>query len=208
MTDKPDIHQDPRLHALIIAHDGGHPAEAVLERATKYHGFLTTGATGKPATAPAAGKPATPQTAGGKSATAPAAGGKPATAPAANKPAAAPGAPKAPAAKAAAPATAKTPAAGAPKAAPPSDTKDPNGHNTYGDVVKALQAVNAKINKAVALDILLKNGNGATSVRDLKPALYDAVVDASNAAISDEAADAGAEDPTAGPETDELGNPV
>ena len=123
MTDKPDIHQDPRLHALIIAHDGGHPAEAVLERATKYHGFLTTGATGKPATAPAA-----------------------------NKPAAAPGAPKAPAAKAAAPATAKTPAAGAPKAAPPSDTKDPNGHNTYGDVVKALQAVNAKINKAVALD--------------------------------------------------------
>lgn len=200
MTDTLDIHQDPRLHALIVAHDGGHPVEAVLDRAKRYHEFLTGGATVKAAAPAAGGWPTTASATAGKASAA----GK---APAAGKPATAPAASGKPAAG-------KTPAAGAAKVQPPSDTKDPQGRNTYGDVVKALQAVNTKINKATALDILIKAGGGVMHIRDLKPALYDTVVEAATAAISDEAADAGLDpadaglDPVAGPETDELGNSV
>jgi len=121
----------------------------------------STAATGKPATAPATGasKPATAPKA------TPAAGTKPATP---TKPAAA--TPKTAA-------TTTVPADG-----PARDTKDPNGKNTYGDVVEALKAVKNAQNKEAALAIMAKVG-GVGAVRDLKPPLYDAVVAAATHAL-------------------------
>ena len=69
---------------------------------------------------------------------------------------------------------------------PPGDTKDPNGKNTFDDVVTALRAVRNKPgnNKQSALDIMSKVGGGATSIRDIKPPLYDAVVAAATQALN------------------------
>ena len=171
MSESPslDVHKAKALELAVQA--GGEPAK-VVERAHAYHEFLSGKGTGKPAGAPAAQataaspKPAAATT--GKPAAAPKATPAPGTKPAA-----------APKAGAAAP---KAAAAGAP---PKGDTKDPKGNNTYDDVVAALQKVmrsvpddNQKKDKgrALAYEILAAKGGGVKGARDLKPALYDAVV--------------------------------
>lgn len=203
---------NPKVKALELAQLGGGTAAEVVARANVYNAFLSgTAAPANPAN-PKAGA-ATPPAAGkGANATgpkAPAAGANPKAA----------GSPKA----AAAGANSKANGATAPKAngaakagaanaqAVPGDTKAPGGANTYNDVVAALCRVREKINKDEALSILSTDGGGVKSVRDLKPALYDAVVEGCNAALSDEGApaDTGAEFDTGTeqPATDELGLP-
>ena len=176
MSDAPAVDLHKRLALELANTKGGTDAE-VVARAHAYHSYLT-GTTAAPAAKPATGaqgsKPATTATAKAT----PAAGTKPA---ATTKPGAA--APKTPAAKPATP--------GAEKPAPKGDTKDPKGNNTYDDVVAALQKVmrsvpgdNDKRDKGrkLAYDTLAAAGGGVKGVRDLKPALYDAVVTACNAA--------------------------
>ena len=176
MTDAIDLHKQKALE--LAAQAGGEPAK-VVERAGAYHEFLIgKGAAPTKVTAPAAtAKPATAATA------APA--GKPA-----DKPKATPAAGSKPAATAK-PGAATPKAAAAGGAAPSNDTKDPKGNNTYGDVVAALQNVmrsvpgdNDKRDKGrkLAYDTLAAAGGGVKGVRELKPALYDTVVDACNAA--------------------------
>jgi len=195
MTDGLDPH---KLKALELANVGGGSHTEVVERAKAYHEFLTSTAAAPKANTPAAAPKSTgaPAASGSKPATTakatPAAGTKPtATA----KPGAA--TPKATTA-AAKPAT-----PGAQQPAPKGDTKDPKGNNTYDDVVAALQKVmrsvpgdNDKRDKGrkLAYDTLAAAGGGVKGVRDLKPALYDAVV-----AACDKAAKAAAGKPKAAP---------
>ena len=177
------------------------PPNEVVARANHYHAFLTGApaptATNKTPT-PTAG--ATGPTSGG--------GGKPpaqtsATAPGPAKPQAQTQAPaattKAPATTTGAPKTATTtkpPAAttGAPKTTtskpPAAGGKPPaaggGGQPTMSDVTLALQAVFGKAGgakgqgKEVAYALLAKAGSGAASAKDLKPALYSAVIKACN----------------------------
>ena len=181
-------------------------SDALLTRIAVALEALVAIKSGKPATASAAGtaKPATAPAAGtAKPATAPAAGAaKPATAPKATPApgtkAAAPTKPAAAAPKPAATATATAPATG-----PSDDTKDPNGKNTYKDVVDALKAVKNAQNKDAALAIM-KNVGGVDSVRDLKPALYDAVVAAAMQVVHPPKATAAGTVIV----TDELGNEI
>jgi hypothetical protein len=165
MSESPDLH---RTKALELAIQGGGSHAEVVTRASAYHEFLTGKGPGKPAGAAAALATATTRTVD-----------KPAAAP---KPAAA--APK-PAAAAPKPAAAAAPKPAAAGTAPKGDTKDPKGNNTYDDVVAALQKVmrsvagdNQKHDKgrALAYEILAAKGGGVQGARDLKPALYDAVV--------------------------------
>lgn len=199
----------------LSIHVHGTPQE-VVARAAVYHAFLT-GSAAAAAAAPAASA----ASAGGKPAAVKpdaAAGGKPAGGkPTAGKPDAAPkteaskaDAPKTEAPKPAPKATAAK--AGASAQQVPADTKAPGGKNTYADVVEALRKVKDKTTKEDALAILKEDGGNAASVRDLKPALYDAVVEGCENALSGEGEDesgaggeAGFEDPTAQPDRDELG---
>ena len=182
MSESLDLH---RTKALELAVQAGGTHTEVIARAHAFHEFLAKG-TGKPNGAAAAQAPASTTKA------AAAAPGKPAAAPKATpatgtKPAAAakPGA-AAPKAAAAAPkAAAAAPKAAAAGARPKGDTKDPNGNNTYEDVVAALQRVMRSVpgdsdkrekGRKLAYEILATNGNGVKNVSDLKPALYDTVV--------------------------------
>jgi hypothetical protein len=211
MSDAPTMNPH-KVKALELAVQAGGESAAIVARATAFHLFLTGNAASPP---PAAGaKTATPPTGA-------AGGGKPADKPAAPKAAAGAKAPDKPAApKPAAPAagapkaTAAKPGAGAAASASavPGDTKAPGGKNTYDDVVKALCDVRAKQGKENAIAILKEDG-GVGSVRDLKPALYDAVVEGCRNALEGEgeggaAADTTTEDLTAGPQLDEFGMPV
>jgi hypothetical protein len=186
MSESPslDVHKAKALELAVQA--GGEPAK-VVERAHAYHEFLNGKATGKPAGAAAAQTTtATPKPAAATT-------GKPAAAPKATP---APGTKPAAAAKpgAAAP---KAAAAAAPGAAPKGDTKDPKGNNTYDDVTAALQKVMRSVpgddkkhdaGRKLAYEILAAKGGGVKGVRDLKPALYDAVVAGCEAAIKPGAA--------------------
>lgn len=220
---------DQKTKALELAIQGGGTAAEVVARATTYEGFLsgTKPAAGAAATtkAPATPPPAGKATTAKANATGAATGaGKPngATPPAGKPNGAAPAAAKPAAAKAA------TPGAGASAQAVPSDTKAPGGVNTYADVVNKLRDVMTKFTdpaspnagRVKALGILTETGK-AKSVRELKPALYDTVVTALDAALTEgEAADAedalgdppehtggglDVEDPTAQEPRDELG---
>lgn len=157
----------------------GKPATAGATQTQKPPAQSAAAATGKPATAPAAGAKATP-----------APGTKPA---ASTKPNAA--APKPAAARAAAPAA---------NGMPPDDTKDPNGKNTFGNVVAALRKLNKAQGKDVALAVLAKAGGGVGTVRDLKPPMFDAVVGAVEQALNPVKATAAG----AGVVTDGLGDPI
>ena len=206
MSDTPAI--DPhKAKALELANIAGGSHAEVIARATAYHGFLTGAAAPKAAAATTAA----PKT-GGATTTAPkatpAAGAAQTSKPGVAAPKTTPAAGTAP--KAAATAAAPKGATTAPKAAaaakpgaaapmPPGDTKDPNGTHTFSDVSAALQSVvNSGLNpkaskedqaaaretgKAAAYVILDKTGGGAKSVRDVKPALYDKVVAACEAAV-------------------------
>jgi len=227
MSESPDLH---RTKALELAIQGGGTHAEVVTRANAYHAFLTGEATGKPAAAAAQTTAANPKPAAADKPAA-ATSGKPAAAPKATpapgtKPAAAPkpnaASPK-PAAAAAAP---KAAAAAAPGAAPKGDTKDPKGNNTYDDVVAALQKVmrsvpgdNQKHDKGrtLAYEILAAKGGGVKGARDLKPALYDAVVAGCEAAVNSAAKPAAAKPAAAAaPKVaaaptvveDDLGGPV
>lgn len=182
MSESLDPH---RVKAMELAVQAGGSNSELLERAKIIHSFLTGTATGKPAalttqtTAATTGKPAAAAT------------GKPAAAPKAT-----PAAGAKPAAAAAKPGAA-APKAAAPGAAPKGGTKDPKGNNTYDDVVAALQKVmrsvagdNQKHDKgrALAYEILAAKGGGVKGARDLKPALYDAVVAGCEAACKPKAA--------------------
>jgi hypothetical protein len=211
MTDTTPNH---KLSALQLAiHVGGTPDE-VVKRATVYHAYLSgaaqsaAGATPGPKTTATTGATPGPKgaTPGPKGATTAAPGPK------AGATTAAPGP------KAGATTAAPGPKAAAAKAGPANaqavsgDTKAPGGKNTYQDVVNALCKVREKITKDEALKVLAEDGGGVKSVRDLKPALYDAVVEGCDNALSAEGgaeASGGVEfdDPTASPPTDELGLP-
>lgn len=224
MTDAPTINH--KIKALELANQ--HTAEPadVVKRATAYHAFLsgaaapaagaTAGATPPKTTAgatagatppktPAAGaagaaKPGAAGAANKPAANKPAAGAaKPGAAGAANKPAA--GAAKTPAAGAAKAGAAK-PGAGASAGAIPGDTKAPDGVHTYAEVVAKLREVSGEggVNRDAAFKILDDNG-GAKSVRELKPANYDAVVAAAEALLAGGGEAAGAAD------DDLLGDP-
>lgn len=207
---------NPKVKALELAQLGGGTAAEVVARANVYNAFLSgTAAPANPAnpkagaaTGTAANKGANATPAGAPKA---AAGAPKAAAAAANpKAAAAAGAPKANGATA--PKANGAAKAGAANAqAVPGDTKAPGGANTYNDVVAALCRVREKINKDEALSILSTDGGGVKSVRDLKPALYDAVVEGCNAALSDEGAPEGSAEFDTGtdqPASDELGLPA
>jgi hypothetical protein len=228
---------DQKVKALELAVQGGGTATEIVTRATAYEGFLSgtkpaagaaaAATTKAPATPPPAGKATTAKATATGAATGAAAAngaGKPngATPPAGKPNGAAPAATKPAAAKAA------TPGAGASAQAVPSDTKAPGGVNTYADVVNKLRDVMTKFTdpaspnagRVKALGILTEIGK-AKSVRELKPALYDTVVTALDAALTEsEAADAedalgdppehtggglDVEDPTAQEPRDELG---
>lgn len=229
MTDTPNT---LKIKALELANHVGEKPGEVVARATAYHAWLS-GAAAAPAGAGAANKPAGATTAAGTTKPGATAG---ATGTATTKPD-----PKAEAAKKAAAEAAKKAAEAAKKAATdaaakeakagkgaaakpgaanaqsvPGDTKAPGGKNTYQDVVDALCKVREAVGKDTALKILADDGGGVKSVRDLKPALYDAVVEGCENEISGEggaaeddgtggAAGAEFEDPTAQPEVDELG---
>lgn len=220
----PDTAYTSRHRALELANGTNGSPEEVVKRATAYHAFLTsTAAPANPAAAGGGAKTSTPPKDGAPGTTTKAAGAsapgkadaKAADAkPAAGKPAAAkPAADKKPAAAAAA---AGKPAANA--QAVPADTKAPGGTYTYGDVVAKLREVQTKLGtpegRTKAFAILASAGDGVQSVRDLKPAAYDAVVEGCDAALveSDPPEQTGGgtviEDPTATPELDDLGMPV
>lgn len=83
------------------------------------------------------------------------------------------------------------------------DTKGPDGTHTYNDVVAALRRVQEcklygtkEQAREKAFEIMAAKGSGAKSVRDLKPALYDAVVKGCDAALK-----------PAKPAEDPLGDP-
>ncbi len=213
MSESPDLHRTKALELAIQVN--GTPAETV-SRAHAYHEFLTGKGTGKPAAAAAAQTPAAaPKPAA-------AATGKPAAA-ATGKPAAAPKATPAPGTKpAAAPkAGAAAPKAAAPGTRPKGDTKDPNGNNTYDDVVAALRKVMAAIpnenkkneGRDLAYRLLAEHGGGVTAVGNLKPELYDTVVAACEAVKPKAAAKPAAAKPAVAPKAatvveDELGGTV
>ena len=220
MSESPalDLH---RTKSLELAIQGGGTHTEVVTRANAYHEFLTgkatgnlTGiATGKPAAAVAAQTTATTPKSGAATTGKPAAPPKATPAPG-TKPAAAPK----PGAAAAKPG-AVTPKAAAPGAAPKGDTKDPKGNNTYDDVVAALQEVmrsvpgdNKKHDKgrALAYEILAAKGGGVKGARDLKPALYDAVVAGCEEAAKGAAAPKAAAAPKVAPTVveDDLGQAV
>lgn len=211
MSDAPTMNA-AKLKALELAAQTGEPHATVVARANAYHAFLT-GAAAAPAAAAAGPKPAAANVAGPKPGDAP-------KAPGASKPGVA-GA-KAPAAAAPKPAAAKPDAKAGASAAPiPADTKAPGGTFTYGDVVGKLREVQHApgLGKDKAFAILASAGGKVTSVRDLKPANYDAVVAACAAALNPEAAEEDAfgdppeqtaaglgadEDPTQGPAADDF----
>lgn len=97
------------------------------------------------------------------------------------------------------------------------ETRAPGGKNNYNDVIAKLRAAMAALDpvaavgKQKALDLMAKAGGGATSVRELKPALYDAVVAACDAALNEgDPPEGGSGDPdfddgTKQPAVDELG---
>jgi hypothetical protein len=224
MSESPsiDVHKAKALELAVQA--GGEPAK-VVERAHAYHEFLNGKGPGKPAGATAAQTPAATTKSAAATTGKPAAAttGKPAAAPkatpaAGTKPAAAPKA------GAAAPKAAAA-AAAAPGAAPKGDTKDPKGNNTYDDVTAALQKVMRSVagdndkrekGRALAYEILSAKGGGVKGVRDLKPALYDAVVAGCEAAVAGAAGAVSAAAPKATPKAtvaagvveDDLGGPV
>jgi hypothetical protein len=170
---------DPhRVKAMELAVQAGGSNTELLERAKTIHSFLTGAGAGKTA--------ATPEAA--------VATGKTAAAPRATPTAGTKATPAAAAPKGAASAAPKGAASTAPKAAasaastgaaPKGDTKDPKGNNTYDDVTAALQKVMRSVpgdsdkhdkGRKLAYEILAAKGGGVKGVRDLKPALYDAVV--------------------------------
>lgn len=180
---------DPvRERALAIA-AGTAPTEKssdVIARAIAYHAFLSGGG------AVAASKAATtanPSGATKATETKP----DPKTAASSNKAAASKAESKPDAKPAAKPAAA--PKGGANAQAVAGDTKAPGGKNTYQDVVNALCKVRDKNSKNDAVKILAEDGGGAKSVRDLKPALYDAVVEGCENVLSEEGVETGAADP-------------
>lgn len=200
---------NPKIKALELAIAGGGSHTDVLERAKHYHSFLTGStaaavtAAPKTATAPAAA----PKTAETKPATAPKATPAPGTKPAtATKPGAA--TPKA---------TTAAPAKAAASAPPPGDTKDPNGNNTYNDVVAALQKVMGSVQgdddkktkgRALAYALLAEKGKGVSGVRDLKPELYDTVVAACEEQVKKSAAPAKKPAAVASAAVDDFGMPI
>lgn len=192
-----DVHRAKALE--IAAQHGGEKPPEVVARANAYHAFLTSTAAAKPAATAGAPGPKAPAAEANKGANATPPAGKATTKPgaaagAAAKPGAAAAAAKPAAGKPAAAATGK-PAAGKPAAAAkaaagqptgaavPADTKAPGGKNTYADVVAALRNVQQAKSKDDALAVLAKAGGGTKSVRDLKPANYDAVVAACATAL-------------------------
>ncbi len=212
-----DIAVNHKIKALELAvQAAGTPTAAdTVARATAYYAFLAgTVAPAAGATTGAAGANKNPAT--GANTTKPGAGTSPAKTAAekaaekaADKIAADKAAAKANKGAAGATAGAKTPAAGGATGAPVApDTKAPNGKHTYADVVEALRKVRDKSSKDDAVAILVEDGGGAKSVRDLKPALYDAVVEAcENTLNADGAGDASGpvEDGTEQAPRDELG---
>lgn len=226
MTDTLNPHKVKALELAVQA--GGAHAE-IVARAGAYHAFLTGTAAAPAGAAGASTGAKTPAADKGANA-APAGGTTGAKTPAAEKPAGGKGAtadpkagagtpagkgatadPKAGAGKGPDPkangATAPKPAA-AKAATPPSaqsipaDTKAPGGKNTYADVVAMLHKVqNGPAGRPECFKILLEDGGGAKSVRDLKPAFYDAVVEACTNVIADD----GAGSAEAADESDPLG---
>lgn len=229
MTDATPLNPH-KVKALELAVQAGGETNTIVARASAFHLYLTGNAAAPAAAAgpkaPAAGaagaaKPADAPKAPGASK--PGAAGAKAPAAAAGPKTPAAGA-KAPAAAGAKPAAAKPDAAKPPaSAAPiPADTKAPGGTFTYGDVVGKLREVQHApgLGKDRAFAILAAAGAKVTSVRDLKPANYDAVVTACSAALNPEAAEEDAfgdppeqtaaglgadEDPTQGPAADDFG---
>jgi hypothetical protein len=216
MSDAPAVDPHKRLALELANNQGGEPAK-VVERANTYHAFLTGKTAAAAAAAPAAGtqKPTTAPKATPAAGTQTAASSKPGAA--TPKTGTAATAPKATAAPKATTAPKTGAAANAAGAAPKGDTKDPKGNNTYDDVVAALQKVmrsvkgdNDKRDKGrkLAYDLLAQHGGGVKGVRDLKPALYDAVVAACDAAVNPKAKPAAAPEPDdlgGAPEADDLG---
>ena len=196
---------DPdKVKALELAVQNGGTHAEVVERATAFHSFLTGESTAKPkaATAGTTGTTGKPAAAGAGTGTA----GKPTTAPKAT-----PATGTKPAAAAAG--AAKPAATGAAKSAEPKgDTKDPKGTYSFDDVKVALQKVmksvpgdNDKHDKGrkLAYDILAAKGGGVKGVRDLKPPLYDAVVNACTEAVKPKAVAA-----ATAPVEDDFGMPI
>jgi hypothetical protein len=191
---------DLKTKALELAVQTGGTPDEVVKRAASYHGFLNGEATATAATT----KPNKPAATGGQKETtkdttaqtqtakgAATAGGKPNGAGAAT----AAGKPNGASAGAAATGKPAGAAAGNANASPiPADTKAPGGTHTYADVVATLTKVRDKATKEECFKILAEDGGGAKTVRDLKPALYDAVVEACNNVLADEGGD-GAMDP-------------
>lgn len=208
-----------KIKALELANQHTAEPAKVVERAQVYHAFLA--GTAAPAAGATTGGATTTKATVGAGAGAGAGANKNAAGANNNKPDAAKAAADKKAAEkviadkaAADKAAAAKPKADAAKGAPtgaavPPDTKAPGGKNTYADVVNALRKVKDKSSKEDAVAILVEDGGGAKSVRDLKPALYDAVVEACNNVLEADGAEAAAggqvEDPTAQPERDELG---
>jgi hypothetical protein len=200
MTDTPTTSLKHHALALANAHTGESP-DAIVKRAIAYHDFLS-GSTTK--TAPAAGKPAA--AAAAAAAAGASAGNKPAPA-AGNKPAAAA------AAAAGKPAPANKPA-NKPAAAPAASDDGLVMDNVSAALQKVLNAgvspdADAETKKQqreagkVAAYAVLEKIAGAKSVRDVKPALYAAVI-----AACDEAVAALKKPKPAAAATDDFGQPA
>jgi len=166
------------VKALELANQHGGPSAEVVARAKDYHAFLTGGAPAV-AAAPAKASKANKEAASAAPAAEATTQNKPASA-AAAKPA------NNKAAQAPKPAPGQT-------AKPAGSTKAEGGTHTFEDVVDALRRVmnsvpgdNAKKEngRVYAYKLLAEHGAGASRVSDLKPALYDAVVAACDAAVS------------------------
>ncbi len=177
------LSESPHYHALELAIRSrvvGETDDATVVRARKYHGFLTQTPTTTTTAAAAAAKPAATTATTATTATA----AKPATT------------------------TTATPAkpAGRPPGRPPKTattaTTTATPKYSLEDVAKALREVAFKpgavaadpARKQVAFDILKEQGGGVTTARDLKPALYDAVVAACKAEAAKLNAPASADD--------------
>jgi hypothetical protein len=210
-----EAHENLKLQALILAN--AHPADPakIVERANVYHGFLSGAA--KAAATQSAATPAAATTTVVKA--------DPKTTATKAEPKADPKAAKAAAdakAKAAAEAKAKAAAAAAAKpATTPSGGPASDDGLVMEDVSKALQGLLAKgidpkadqksapvvairnANKVVAYKILEEIGK-AKAVRDIKPSLYKAVIDACKAALAAPAAEAAPAEAA----TDDFGTPI
>jgi hypothetical protein len=171
-----------RVKALELANQHAAEPAKIVERANAYHGFLVGAAAAT--TAPKTNGAAAPATtAAPKTTTAAAAAGPKAGATtAAAKPAAKPGA-----ATTAKPGAATTAKPGAATTAKPG-AKAPTTPIPMTDVMTALRNVmNSNPDKEagrVTARAILQNEGKVTAVKDLKPDLYKAVIDACNAALA------------------------